>query len=167
MALLPLVYFPDPRLLKKAEPVTKVDDTIRQLVKDMIETMYHEKGAGLAANQVGNPLHIFVMDLSEKGDQPVCAINAEIISREGEKLDPMGCLSLPGAYGTVPRSAKLRFKALDENGKEYEMDVEEIAAHCVEHELDHLNGKLFIHRMSSLKRERAIKQSEKFRREKE
>jgi peptide deformylase len=164
MALLPLVYFPDPRLKQKGKPIEKIDDEIRQLVKDMFETMYHERGVGLAAQQVGIVKQIFVMDVSENKSQPICAINPEIISREGDYAEYEGCLSYPGPYDKVPRSAKLRFKALDAEGRPYEMDAEGLMAQCVQHEIDHLNGMLFVDHLSRLKQERARKKLEKYQR---
>jgi peptide deformylase len=164
MALLPVVYFPDSRLKTAAEPVSHIDETIRTLVENMYETMYHEKGVGLAANQVGILLRIFVMDVSDNRKQPICAINPEIISQEGVHGEYEGCLSFPGAYDKVERSATLRFKALDLKGDAYEMAVEGLMAQCVQHEIDHLNGMLFVDRLSRLKQERARKKFEKFRR---
>lgn len=161
MALLKVIYSPDPRLKTKAEPVEKIDDEIRKLVEDMYETMYHEKGVGLAANQVGILKRIFVMDVSDNKTQKICAINPEIISADGSYVEFEGCLSYPGAFDKVDRSAKVRFKALDANGNPYEMDAENLMAKCVQHEIDHLNGKLFVDHLSRLKQDRARKRFEK------
>jgi peptide deformylase len=164
MALLPIVHFPDPRLKTMAEPITHIDATIKKLAEDMYETMYHERGVGLAANQVGILQRIFVMDVSDNRNQRICAINPEIISREGLYTEYEGCLSFPGAYDKIERASKLRFKALDIDGNPYEMDAEGLMAQCVQHEIDHLNGMIFVDRLSRLKQERARKKFEKFRR---
>ena len=133
----------------------------------MYETMYAENGVGLAANQVGISLSIFTMDVSDTRNQRICAINPELISVEGMQTDPEGCLSYPGAYDKVTRGLKVRFKALDIDGKPYEMTAENLMARCVQHEIDHLNGKLFVDHLSRLKQERARKKLEKFRRSSE
>jgi len=165
MALLTVVHYPDPRLKTKAKPIEKMDDSIRQLVNDMYETMYHEKGVGLAANQVGILQRVFVMDVSAQSNQRICAINPEIISADGEYTEYEGCLSYPGAYDKVDRAATVRFKALDIEGNPYEMDADGLMAQCVQHEIDHLNGLLFVDRLSRLKQERARKKLEKFLRQ--
>ena len=165
MALLKLVFFPDPRLRKITELVTNIDSSIHKIVEDMYETMYAEKGVGLAANQVGIQLRIFVMDVSEHQNQKICAINPELISTADKAVDFEGCLSYPGIFEKVERAAKVRFKALDINGKPYEMEGDGLFAKCVQHEIDHLNGMLFVDHLSRLKQERARKKLEKQRRQ--
>lgn len=165
MALLTVLHFPDPRLRKKAEPVQDIDADIRKTVEDMYETMYAERGVGLAATQVGIHQRIFVMDISDKQDQRICAINPELMTSSGKQEEFEGCLSYPGVYDNVIRAGKVRFKALDIDGKPYEMEGEELFARCVQHEIDHLNGMLFVDHLSRLKQERARKKLEKQRRQ--
>ena len=165
MALLTVIYFPDPRLKQRCIPIEKIDDNIRKLVEDMYETMYHERGVGLAANQVGIVKRIFVMDVSDNHNQRICAINPEIISVDGVYTEQEGCLSFPGAYDNVERGASLRFKALGADGKPYEMSADGVMAKCVQHEMDHLNGKLFVDHLSRLKQERARVKLEKYKRQ--
>lgn len=167
MARLKVVFSPDPVLRKKTAPVTEITPEIKKLVEDMYETMYEENGVGLAANQVGISLRIFTMDVTDDRSHKICAINPEILSVEGEQGEDEGCLSYPGAYDKVVRGNKVRFKALDVNGKPYEMEAEGLMARCVQHEVDHLNGKLFVDHLSSLKKERARKKFEKFKRQQE
>lgn len=164
MTLLHVLQFPDPLLRNKAQPVAVVDDQIRKMVDDMFETMYEQSGVGLAAIQVNIPQRIIVMDISEERNQPLCVINPEIVAREGVQYESEGCLSFPGVFDKVERSAKIRLKALDREGQSYEMDAEGLLAVCIQHEMDHLDGILFIDHLSALKKERARKKLEKMRR---
>ena len=162
MALLTLLHFPDERLRKVATPVEKVDDEIRTLIDDMIETMYAERGIGLAAPQVNVSKRIVVIDVSENRDQPIVLINPEIISTEDEIMDMMdGCLSIPDSFAPTQRFRYLKVKALDRNGDEIELEAADLFAGCIQHELDHLNGKLFIDHLSPLKRQRIEKKQKK------
>ncbi|HAU5007886.1 peptide deformylase [Proteus mirabilis] len=162
MAVLTLLHFPDERLRKVATPVEKVDDEIRTLIDDMIETMYAERGIGLAAPQVNVSKRIVVIDVSENRDQPIALINPEIISTEDEIMDMMdGCLSIPDSFAPTQRFRYLKVKALDRNGDEIELDAADLFAGCIQHELDHLNGKLFIDHLSPLKRQRIEKKQKK------
>jgi peptide deformylase len=165
MAVLSVVYSPHPCLRKKTELVQEITPEIQKLVEDMYETMYQQNGVGLAANQVAISLRIFVMDVSDNRNQRICAINPELLSSSGTQEDHEGCLSYPGAYDKVTRADKVRFKALDVNGKPYEMEAEGLMARCIQHEIDHLNGMLFVDHLSRLKQDRARKKLEKFRRQ--
>src|SRR3990167_8626393 len=164
MALLEILHYPDPRLRIEAKVVNKIDDDIRQIVADMYETMYAKNGVGLAATQVGIHLRIFVMDVSETRNERITVINPEILMREGKQADTEGCLSVVGAYDHVERAAKLRFRGMDIQGQLFELDATELMAACVQHEVDHLNGKLFIDHLSRLKQERIRKKIEKNKR---
>lgn len=162
MAVLTLLHFPDERLRKVATPVEKVDDEIRTLIDDMIETMYAERGIGLAAPQVNVSKRIVVIDVSENRDQPIVLINPEIISTEDEIMDMMdGCLSIPDSFAPTQRFRYIKVKALDRNGDEIELEAADLFAGCIQHELDHLNGKLFIDHLSPLKRQRIEKKQKK------
>ncbi len=162
MAVLTLLHFPDERLRKVATPVENVDDEIRTLIDDMIETMYAERGIGLAAPQVNVSKRIVVIDVSENRDQPIALINPEIISTEDEIMDMMdGCLSIPDSFAPTQRFRYLKVKALDRNGDEIELEAADLFAGCIQHELDHLNGKLFIDHLSPLKRQRIEKKQKK------
>lgn len=162
MAVLTLLHFPDERLRKVATPVEKVDDEIRTLIDDMIETMYAERGIGLAAPQVNVSKRIVVIDVSENRDQPIALINPKIISTEDEIMDMMdGCLSIPDSFAPTQRFRYLKVKALDRNGDEIELEAADLFAGCIQHELDHLNGKLFIDHLSPLKRQRIEKKQKK------
>ncbi|MCG7918275.1 MAG: peptide deformylase [Candidatus Thiodiazotropha taylori] len=161
MAILDILHFPDPRLRNKAKPVAQVDDSIRRLVDDMLETMYQAPGIGLAATQVNVAKRVVVIDLSEEKNEPLCLINPEIIERDGIEQMEEGCLSVPGIFETVSRADKIRFKALDRDGIPFEEEAEGLLAVCVQHELDHLDGKLFVDYLSSLKRQRIRKKLEK------
>lgn len=157
MAILDILEFPDPRLRTKAKPVTKVDDKIRKLTDDMLETMYEAPGIGLAATQVNVHQRIVVIDVSEEKNEPLVLINPEYDVLEGEQEFDEGCLSVPGYYETVTRAEKIRLKALNRDGEPYEMVCEGLLSVCVQHELDHLDGKLFVDHISKLKRERIRK----------
>ncbi|WP_332671379.1 peptide deformylase [Aromatoleum sp.] len=151
MALLPILRYPDPRLHKHAAPVAVVDDSIRQLVKDMAETMYEAPGIGLAATQVDDHRRVVVIDVSEDKSELRAFINAEIIERSGEQTCEEGCLSVPGIYEKVTRAERVRVKALDERGEPFELEAEGLLAVCIQHELDHLDGKVFVEYLSPLK----------------
>ena len=157
MALLPILEYPDPRLRLRAKPVTKVDDRIRRLIDDMLETMYEAPGIGLAATQVNVHERVIVIDISERNDEPVCLVNPEILEKEGNINSEEGCLSVPEFFEFVDRAEKIRVRALDRDGQEIEFDAEGMLAVCIQHEMDHLEGKLFVDYLSSLKRERVKK----------
>lgn len=165
MALLSVLQYPDPRIHHQAAPVTDIDSQVRHIVNDMFETMYDHKGVGLAAIQVNIKQRIIVIDVSESRKEPLCVINPEIIYREGIQTEFEGCLSFPGVYEKVERAAKVRFKAFDQQGNPYEKEGEGLLAACIQHEIDHLNGMLFVQRLSRLKQERARKKLEKTRRQ--
>lgn len=162
MALLPILEYPDPRLRTKAKPVAQVDNTIRQLISDMFETMHEAKGIGLAATQVDHHVQLIVMDLSEEKNAPRVYINPVITPLCDDKAPyDEGCLSVPGFYETVERPARVKINALDGDGKAFEETADGLLAVCIQHEIDHLNGKLFVDYLSSLKRERIKKKLEK------
>ena len=161
MAILDILHFPDPRLRNKAKPVAQVDDSIRRLIDDMLETMYQAPGIGLAATQVNVAKRVVVIDISEERDEPLCLINPEILSKEGVEQMEEGCLSVPGVYELVSRANQIRVSALDREGNHLEMEAEGLLAVCIQHELDHLEGKLFVDYLSSLKRQRIRKKLEK------
>lgn len=155
MALLPILRYPDPRLFKVAEPVREVDDRIRQLVRDMAETMYDAPGVGLAATQVDVHERVIVIDVSENGDDLRVLINPEILWKSDElQVYEEGCLSVPGIYDQVERAAQIRVRAQNENGETYEFEADGLLAVCVQHEMDHLLGKVFVEYLSPLKQNR-------------
>jgi peptide deformylase len=162
MALLPILEFPDPRLRTVAKRVTEVDDNIRRLIDDMFETMYDAPGIGLAASQVNVHKRVVVIDVSEDKSQPLVFINPEIevLDAEVSEYDE-GCLSVPGFYETVVRPEHIRVKALDANGTPFEIEPQGLLAVCIQHELDHLNGKLFVDHISPFKRTRIRAKLEK------
>ncbi len=164
MALLEILEFPDERLRKRARPVERVDDTIRKLVDDMLETMYEAPGVGLAATQVNVHRRVIVIDVSENKDRPLCLINPEILAREGEEEQEEGCLSVPGVFEKVRRAEKIKVRALDRNGEPFELEADGLLAVCIQHEIDHLDGKLFVDYLSPLKRQRIRKKLLKSRR---
>ena len=157
MARLPILEYPDPRLRIRAEPVTEVDAEIQALVADMLETMYDAPGIGLAATQVNVHKRVLVIDISEERDQPLCLINPEIVNAEGDVSYEEGCLSVPGVFESVNRSEHIKVKALDETGESIEMTADGLLAICIQHEMDHLEGKLFVDYLSDLKRDRLKK----------
>lgn len=155
MALLPILRYPDPKLHTVAKPVAAVDARIQQLVADMLETMYAAEGIGLAATQVDRHERVIVMDTSEKRDRPLVLINPEITWASDEiALAEEGCLSVPQIYDKVERHARLKVRALDRHGEPFEIDAEGLSAVCVQHEMDHLQGKVFVEYLSALKRDR-------------
>lgn len=164
MAILDILHFPDPRLRAKAKPVEKIDKAIHQLVGDMFETMYDAPGIGLASTQVSVPKRVVVIDISEEKNEPLCLINPEILETEGEEQTEEGCLSVPGFYEPVTRAAHIRLHALDREGQNIEMEANDLLAVCIQHEIDHLDGKLFVDYLSNLKRQRIRKKLEKEKR---
>jgi peptide deformylase len=165
MSTLDILTFPDPRLRNKAKPVPVVSNEIRRTVDDMFETMYQAPGIGLAAVQVDIPLQIIVIDISEKKDSPLCLINPEILERQGTEEMEEGCLSVPGFYEQVSRAEKIRVRALNREGEVFELETDGLLGVCIQHEVDHLHGKLFVDYLSSLKRQRIRKKLEKERRQ--
>ena len=161
MALRQILHFPDPRLRKKATAVTKVTDDIRQLADDMLETMYDAPGIGLAATQINVQKRLIVIDISQDMTEPYIFINPEIAQKQGEREHEEGCLSVPDSYEVVTRADTVRVTALDRNGKPFELDADDLLATCIQHEIDHLNGKLFVDYLSNLKRQRIKKRLEK------
>ncbi len=161
MAILDILHFPDPRLRNKAKPVSEVNERVRKLVDDMFETMYQAPGIGLAAIQVNAPLRVVTIDISEERNQPLTLINPEILEREGVEEMDEGCLSVPGIYEKVKRADRIRFRALGRDGNAYERDADGLLAVCIQHEIDHLDGKLFVDYLSNLKRQRIRKKLEK------
>ncbi|WP_372627686.1 peptide deformylase [Arsukibacterium sp.] len=161
MAVLKVLHFPDDRLRTVAKPVASVTPEIKQLVNDMLDTMYDENGIGLAATQVDVHLRVVVIDLSEQRDEPLVLINPEIIARDGTTSYEEGCLSVPQNYASVERAETVTVKALDRNGEPFELAADGLLAICLQHELDHLVGKLFVDYLSPLKRDRIRKKLEK------
>ena len=157
MSILTILHFPDERLRTHASPIEKFDHEIQLLVDDMFETMYDAPGIGLAATQVNVHKQLLVMDISDDKNQPLCFINPEIVEKDGIQKYDEGCLSVPGVYETVERAAHIQVKALDKHGKPFEMEADELLAVCIQHEIDHLSGKLFVDYLSSLKRQRIQK----------
>ncbi len=165
--ILKIVKYPEPVLQQPGEPVTEFDKDLRKFVADMFETMYAASGIGLAAPQVAVPKRVTVIDLSmgKDPDQKLVLINPEIILQEGKQYEEEGCLSFPEIREKVQRAFKVRIRAQDENGKWFEMDGEELLSRAFQHEIDHLDGKLFIFRMSALKRDLALRRIRKMQRE--
>jgi len=157
MARLPILEYPDPRLRIRAEPVTKVDAEIRRVAADMLETMYAAPGIGLAATQVDFHKRLIVLDVSDERNRPYCLINPEIVAREGAINSEEGCLSVPGTFDYIDRARKIRVRALDTEGKPFELEAEDALAVCIQHEMDHLDGKLFVDYLSEMKRQRLKK----------
>ncbi|WP_294828431.1 peptide deformylase [Gilliamella sp. G0441] len=165
MAILPVLRFPDERLRKIAKPVTAFTPELQTIIDDMIETMYEQNGIGLAATQVNVHEQIIVIDVSEDRSNVYVIINPEVISQEGETGIEEGCLSIPDCRGFVPRAEKIKIKALDRNGNPYQIDADELLAICIQHEMDHLKGKLFVDYLSPLKRQRIEQKMKKMTRE--
>ncbi|HUF74168.1 MAG TPA: peptide deformylase [Gammaproteobacteria bacterium] len=157
MAKLPILEYPDPRLRIRAEPVTKVDEEIRQLLDDLLETMYAASGVGLAATQVDRHVRVLAVDVSEARNEPYCLINPEIVETSGQAVSDEGCLSVPEYYDAVERAERIRVRALDRAGKRMEFEAEGLLAICLQHEIDHLDGKLFVDYLSEMKRQRLRK----------
>jgi peptide deformylase len=164
MAMLEILHFPDPRLRQRALEVEDVDDQLRKLVDDMFETMYQAPGIGLAATQVNVHRRVVVIDISKDQDQPLVFVNPQILEKDGVEEMDEGCLSVPGFYERVQRAERVRVRALDRNGETFEMDADGLLAVCIQHEIDHLDGKLFVDYLSQLKRQRIRKKLEKQRR---
>lgn len=159
-----ILLYPDPRLRRPALPVDQVDDELRRLIEDMAETMYQAPGIGLAAVQIDVSKRVVVIDVSAERNQLHVFINPEILSREGEHALEEGCLSLPGVYEPVTRARWVRVKALDRNGVPFELEAEELLAACIQHEIEHLDGKMFVDHLSRLKQQRIRKKQQKHQR---
>lgn len=165
MAILSILHFPDPRLTTRAQPVEQVDDGVRRLVADMFETMYSAPGIGLAATQVDVHRRVIVIDVSEEKNEPRVFINPEILSRDGVEEMEEGCLSVPGIYEKVRRAEHVKVRALDRDGQPFELEADGLLAVCIQHEIDHLEGKLFVDYLSQMKRQRIRKKLDKRERE--
>jgi len=165
MALLNILHFPDDRLRNEAKPVDDIDAVVRRTVNDMFETMYDAPGIGLAATQVNIPQQIIVIDISEEKDQPLCLINPEILNLDGVESMEEGCLSVPDVYETVERADKVTIEALNPDGDKFTLEAEGLLAVCIQHEMDHLQGKLFIDHLSMLKQQRIRKKLQKRKRQ--
>lgn len=161
MPLLQILHYPDPRLYNTANPVRRVDHEVQALVDDMFETMYAAPGIGLAAVQVNVPLRMITIDVSENKQAPLCLINPELIETRGLVELEEGCLSVPGVYEIVPRAGWIRLRAMNRAGEHFEMEAEDLLAVCIQHEMDHLDGKLFVDYLSQLKRQRIKKKVKK------
>ena len=161
MALRTILHYPDPRLRQVAKPVVAVDDDVRRLVDDMAETMYAAPGIGLAAVQVDVAQRVVVIDVSETRHALQVFINPEIIERDGKQVFEEGCLSVPGIFDEVERAQHIRLRALDRDGKPFEMEAQDLFATCIQHEIDHLDGKVFVDYLSRLKQSRIRKKLEK------
>jgi peptide deformylase len=165
MSVLSILEFPDPRLRTRAEPVTVFDAKLKQFVADMFETMYAANGVGLAATQVNVHQRVLVADMSEGRTEPLALINAQILEKEGSQVYQEGCLSFPGLYADVTRALKVKVKAQDAAGNEIVVDAEGPLAVCIQHEIDHLDGKVFVDYLSPLKRGMLLKRLEKARKQ--
>jgi peptide deformylase len=161
MAIRPILHYPDPRLRRRAEPVPAVTDEVRRLVDDLAETMYDAPGIGLAAVQVNEPWRVVVIDTTETRDRLQVFINPEILTSDGEQSFEEGCLSVPGIYEDVTRAQRIRVRALGRDGQPFELDAEGLLATCIQHEIDHLDGKVFVDYLSRLKQSRIRKKLEK------
>jgi peptide deformylase len=165
MAILPILQYPDERLHKVAKKVDQVNDAIRKLVRDMAETMYSAPGVGLAATQVDRHIQLIVMDVSDMHDDLKVFINPELLESQGEKENEEGCLSVPGIYENVSRAERVTVRALDEHGKSFTITAEGLLAVCIQHEMDHLQGRVFVEHLSHLKQTRIRAKLKKQRRE--
>ncbi|WP_435103141.1 peptide deformylase [Arhodomonas sp. AD133] len=165
MPKLDILHYPDPRLRTVAEPVDEVDDEVRRLVDDMFETMYAAPGIGLAATQVDVHRRVIVMDVSDDRSDPRVFINPEIIARDGDAESEEGCLSVPGYYESVHRAEHIRVRAIGRDGEAFDLEAEGLLAVCIQHEMDHLEGKLFVDYLSELKRKRVRRKLEKLARQ--
>ena len=161
MSRLEILHFPDPRLRRRAEAVRDVDDDVRRLIDDMLETMYDAPGIGLSAPQVNVAKRVITIDMSEDRNAPLCLVNPEIRTVSGETETEEGCLSVPGVYELVTRPERVRVSALDRDGRSREIEAEGLLAVCIQHEIDHLDGRLFVDYLSRLKRQRIRKKAEK------
>ena len=161
MARLDILHFPDPRLRRRAEPVGSVDDRVRRLIDDMLETMYEAPGIGLSAPQVNVAKRVVTVDVSKDRSAPLCLVNPEVRSAGGETETEEGCLSVPGVHELVKRPERIRVHALDRDGRSREIEAEGLLAVCIQHEIDHLDGRLFVDYLSRLKRQRIRKKAEK------
>jgi len=159
--ILNILKYPDKRLRTIAKPVVSVDETIRQQVKDMFETMYEAPGIGLAATQVNFHQRIIVIDISDQCNEPICLINPEVIEKSGEIQWEEGCLSVPDYYENVIRANDIKVQALNQHGETFEVEASEMLSVCIQHEIDHLNGLLFVDHLSKLKQKRLKKKTEK------
>jgi len=164
MAILDILRYPDPRLRTPARAVDSVDHQLRTLVDNMFETMYQAPGIGLAATQVNVHKRVLIIDISKDQDQPMVFINPEILEKNGVEEIDEGCLSVPGIYERVQRAQHIRLRALDLRGQSFELEADDLLAVCIQHEIDHLDGKLFVDYLSQLKRQRIRKKLEKQRR---
>ena len=163
MAIYPIIQLPDERLRAVTAPITSFDEALQKLIDDMFETMYAAKGIGLAAPQIAISKKLAVIDVSNNKSKTWCLINPVIVERKGEALMEEGCLSVPGVYDKAPRALWVKLQALDRHGKPYEIEAEDLLAHCIQHEVDHLNGTLFLDHLSPLKRQLARKKLKKIR----
>ncbi|HOY71053.1 MAG TPA: peptide deformylase [Methylotenera sp.] len=164
MAILEILNYPDPRLHTVAKPIKEVDASIRRLIDDMAQTMYAAPGIGLAATQVNQHIQLLIIDTSEEKNQLQVFINPKIIEKDGEREFEEGCLSVPGVYETVTRAAHIKVEALDKNGQTFSLEAEGLLAVCIQHEMDHLLGKVFVEYLSPLKRNRIKNKMLKLRR---
>jgi peptide deformylase len=165
MKQLEILEFPDPRLRRRAEPVDQVDDELRETIDAMFETMYAAPGIGLAATQVNVTRRFMVIDVSENKDEQLVFINPEIVWSDGHQIMEEGCLSVPGIFAEVERAERIRVKAMDRDGEAFEMDADGLLATCIQHEIDHLDGKLFVDYLTPLKRQKVKRLLEKQRRQ--
>lgn len=161
MPLLEILHFPDPRLRTRAQPVKQVDGSVRDIVDNMLETMYAAPGIGLAATQVNIHQQIIVIDVSAEKNSPLCLINPQLIEKQGQQDGEEGCLSVPGIFDSVERAATITVRALNQEGQEFTLTATDLLAVCIQHEMDHLQGKLFVDYLSPLKRQRIRKKLEK------
>ncbi len=164
MAILNILHYPDPRLKKPAQEVSTIDESVQQLVDDMLETMYDAPGIGLAATQINVSKRIIVMDITEDKSEPRVFINPQILQYDGEIKTEEGCLSVPGIYEMVARYEKIRVRALGRSGEPFEITADQLLAVCIQHEIDHLDGKLFVEYLSIIKQQRIKKKIIKMRR---
>jgi peptide deformylase len=164
VSILTILEFPDKRLRTVAEEVNQVDDSIKTLVDDMLETMYAAKGVGLAATQVNVHRRVIVMDISEDKNEPICLINPKIVAQDGVEQSEEGCLSVPGFFEKVSRAEHIKVQALNREGESFELEARDLLAVCIQHEMDHLEGILFIDHLSRLRRDRALAKVKKIKR---
>jgi peptide deformylase len=165
MALLPILEYPDPRLHRIAEPVAKVDESVRKLISDLADTMYAAPGIGLAATQCDVHRRVIVIDVSETRDQLLVLVDPVILRTDGEQVFEEGCLSVPGVHEEVKRAERVVVEALDRDGRRFTLEASGLLAVCIQHEMDHLMGKVFVEHLSPLKRNRAVQRLRKRRRE--